>query len=139
MSDTSPIFTFSWRDNALCKGMDTDQFFPVTITSKNKDQVSKLFQLCRTCTVANHCLYEAMINDHDGIWGMTTQRQRRAYIRYVVGKGPKNITLETCNKIIEEIRTTYITPVTSIRRSYKKSKPQPDQQDNTNINKESDV
>lgn len=62
-----------WRDNAACKGMDTNVFMPETRT-----QTREAVVICAGCLVVNDCLKYALNNEiHFGIWGGKTDRERR--------------------------------------------------------------
>jgi WhiB family transcriptional regulator, redox-sensing transcriptional regulator len=64
-----------WMDEAACRGVDTDLFFPglgeSTLPAK---------AICSGCPVSADCLMYAMEGDsHDdfGVWGGTSAKQRR--------------------------------------------------------------
>lgn len=62
-----------WRDQAACKGMDTQLFFP------NKGQVPRLaLATCNLCPVKLDCADEANKDKRNiqGVWGGTTHRER---------------------------------------------------------------
>jgi WhiB family redox-sensing transcriptional regulator len=64
----------TWRANAACRGMDTDEFFPGRGAS-----VAPAMAVCAGCPVATECHNEAMTDPTiSGIWGATSHRQRRA-------------------------------------------------------------
>ncbi|GGJ61399.1 WhiB family transcriptional regulator [Streptomyces brasiliensis] len=70
-----------WRELANCRGMDPDLFFPVG----NSSSVAALVQIdeakavCSSCPVAQQCLDWAMhVDPVEGIWGGTTEAERRA-------------------------------------------------------------
>ena len=67
--------TPSWRDEAACKGVNPELFFPVrgdtytTVAAK---------AVCSQCIVRTECLEYALINhERMGIWGGMSERQRR--------------------------------------------------------------
>jgi len=62
-----------WRGEAACRGMDASVFFPETGGNETA-QVAKA--ICAQCTVRNDCL-EAGLHDKFGIWGGTTEAERR--------------------------------------------------------------
>jgi len=118
MLNNSFIYDHSWRSSAACTGMETDKFFPVSITSKNKDSVKQIFSLCKKCPVSHHCLYEAIVNEYDGIWGMTTFRQRKSFLRHIFVKKHHQVTLEECLQVIKDLISVDSTPNSSIKYLY---------------------
>lgn len=71
-----------WTDDALCKDVGTDQFYPDTVAGMNEAR-----QVCLTCPVRLQCLEQALESDEWGIWGGSTEGERKA-----IRKG--SITLE---------------------------------------------
>lgn len=64
----------SWRDRAACRGWDTHRFY----VGKDAAQPPvDILELCLSCPVRPRCLNEAMQNYEYGIWGGTTEKQRR--------------------------------------------------------------
>ena len=68
---------FDWQQQAACKGMPTDLFFP---ESGQMDQLRRALAVCKGCPVKGHCL-SANLYEKIGIWGGTTARQRRVILR----------------------------------------------------------
>lgn len=67
-----------WRDRAACKDVDPDLFFPTSNTGPALDQIEAAKAVCRACPVQRICLEFAMMtNQQHGIWGGTTDEQRR--------------------------------------------------------------
>lgn len=63
-----------WYDDALCLQVGAD-FYPPKGDSKAATAAKKI---CRMCSVNQQCLAEALrLNDHYGIWGGTSYRQRQ--------------------------------------------------------------
>lgn len=63
----------SWRDLGACQGMPTDLFFP-----QRGDLTEYAKEICRGCVVRAQCLEYALENfEMFGIWGGTSERQRR--------------------------------------------------------------
>jgi len=63
----------TWRDDAACKGLDTDIFFPATDTEAG---AAKL--VCAGCPVRSECLEWALLSrQEDGVWGGLTDNERR--------------------------------------------------------------
>jgi WhiB family redox-sensing transcriptional regulator len=69
--------TTSWRDQAACRGLDPDIFYPVS-----DDDADMAKAVCATCPVREACLEYALANrERDGIWGGATERERRRMVR----------------------------------------------------------
>jgi WhiB family redox-sensing transcriptional regulator len=63
----------SWRDLGACQGMPIDLFFP-----ERGDSTEEAKEVCRGCVVRAQCLEYALENsERFGIWGGTSERQRR--------------------------------------------------------------
>lgn len=63
----------SWRRQAACLGLDPDIFFPFTGESDAEARA-----VCATCVVTAECLEHALTAaEYVGIWGGTSERQRR--------------------------------------------------------------
>ncbi|MGH8901289.1 MAG: WhiB family transcriptional regulator [Egibacteraceae bacterium] len=71
----------SWRDHAACLGMDPELFFPSGLTGPALDQAERAKAVCRRCDVTAQCLEWALENGQDGIWGETTEDERRTLRR----------------------------------------------------------
>jgi WhiB family redox-sensing transcriptional regulator len=66
----------NWGDRAVCKSADPDELF-VEGAAQNRAKV-----VCTACPVRTECLAYAL--DHrieHGVWGGTTERERRALLR----------------------------------------------------------
>lgn len=76
----------TWRGAAACAGMGVkfrsaeDDFFFLLPGRKSK----RAKQLCATCLVKKRCLEYALVNNLQGIWGGTTDDERREYPQYVI-------------------------------------------------------
>lgn len=68
--------TEGWKARASCKYVDPDLFFPLR-GEDNKVREAKA--ICNGCPVIEECLDYGLRLGYDspGIWGGTTQRQRR--------------------------------------------------------------
>jgi WhiB family redox-sensing transcriptional regulator len=63
----------SWQNYANCLGVDPDLFFPERGASTREAK-----EVCRGCVVTENCLEYALANgDKFGIWGGTSERERR--------------------------------------------------------------
>lgn len=64
-----------WREHANCKNVNVNLFFP---EQGDNSTVWAAKQVCRACTVRTECLQYALnMGDKFGIWGGTSERQRR--------------------------------------------------------------
>ncbi len=73
----------SWRRNAACNGTHTDLFFPVgEVGEEPVRQAEEAKVVCFACPVREECLAYALATDQPfGIWGGTTEAERRAIKR----------------------------------------------------------
>jgi WhiB family transcriptional regulator, redox-sensing transcriptional regulator len=72
----------NWREDAACRNTDPELFFPIGTTGPALRQIQEAKRICRTCPARSQCLAFAL--DHgvtDGVWGGTTEDQRRAIRR----------------------------------------------------------
>ena len=66
-----------WRDSALCKKYKDIDFF-----ADDSISIKKSLNICKKCTVAVECLkYSIEENETYGIWGCSTQRERRKIMK----------------------------------------------------------
>ncbi|MGH9857745.1 MAG: WhiB family transcriptional regulator [Acidobacteriota bacterium] len=71
-----------WRDNAACRDTDPDLFFPVGTTGPVIEQIESAKAICYACPVLKECLEYALVTNQDsGIWGGTSEEERRALRR----------------------------------------------------------
>lgn len=77
-----------WREDAVCRGLDPELFYPVTEAGPGRAQVDQAKQVCRRCPVSPECLAEALSRDEPfGVWGGTSAGERRAIKRRKAGGG----------------------------------------------------
>lgn len=103
----------SWREQAFCRGKDTSLFFPTVSETKSMATASNALQICLHCTVAHHCLFEAISYNYDGVWGGTIYKQRLYIIRTELNNDVSNLTLDKCKQFVQ---TTKIENVLSLSR-----------------------
>lgn len=60
-----------WMERANCKGVDTQAFYP-----SDGDFAVEAIRACLGCDVRAECLDYALVNNEQGIWGGTSQRER---------------------------------------------------------------
>jgi WhiB family redox-sensing transcriptional regulator len=66
-----------WMVFAACRDADPAVFFPTT-----RDAVDEALAICATCPVRSDCLdYAVDARERFGVWGGTTEKQRRRLLR----------------------------------------------------------
>lgn len=66
-----------WATFAACRDADGMVFFPQT-----RSETEAALAVCATCPVRDECLEHALdTNERFGVWGGTTEKQRRALLR----------------------------------------------------------
>ena len=74
---TATMTSITWRDQAACRGLDPEIFYPVS--DEDSDAAKAV---CAQCPVREACLEYALANrERDGVWGGATERERRRMIR----------------------------------------------------------
>jgi WhiB family redox-sensing transcriptional regulator len=69
----------NWRADAACHDVDPDLFFPISTTGAGLRQIDAAKRICRVCPAQTQCLAWALEHEvTDGVWGATTQDERRA-------------------------------------------------------------
>jgi WhiB family redox-sensing transcriptional regulator len=68
-----------WRQRAGCIGADPDLFFPVG--PADTTAVTEAKAICAWCPVRTDCLGYATAHFLQGVWGGTTEDERRLYRR----------------------------------------------------------
>lgn len=67
----------AWMSRARCFGMDPELFYPERGASAEDAK-----KTCRACVVQDDCFeYAVRTNQNHGIWGGTTERERRKHKR----------------------------------------------------------
>ena len=68
-----------WHNDAACKGMGAELFFPL-VGDHKQAQAAK--RICATCPVREDCLEDALESGQShGVWGGLTVRERRRLSR----------------------------------------------------------
>lgn len=69
-----------WSDDAACKGIDTEEFYPVGVKGvPTSTETAWVKQFCARCQVQPECLEHAMsLPEHFGVWGGLDEEERRA-------------------------------------------------------------
>jgi WhiB family redox-sensing transcriptional regulator len=87
MTDTNPWRSTGaertdWRDHAACRRLDPDLFFPVSTSGASLTGIEAAKHVCQRCPVTASCLRWALdLGQVAGIWGGTTEEERRALRR----------------------------------------------------------
>jgi WhiB family redox-sensing transcriptional regulator len=63
--------SLEWMDDALCREIDAELFFPENTTP------SAARKACALCTVQTECLEYALQRPVMGVWGGTTEKERQ--------------------------------------------------------------
>jgi len=83
---------YGWRSDAICRDTDPDLFFPVGTTGQALVQIDRAREVCDQCTVKVDCLEFALETNQDsGIWGGTSEEERRKLRREYVAIQKKGI------------------------------------------------
>ena len=73
MSLTNPRTDIRWREDAACRDLDTNIFFP-----ESDEDAGPALDACATCPVREECLEFALVtHQDDGVWGGMTETERR--------------------------------------------------------------
>lgn len=68
----------SWMLDAACSFKNSDLFFPVGSSMKALKQSNEAIAICNECPVKIDCLeYAINTNQDSGIWGGTTEEERK--------------------------------------------------------------
>jgi len=76
-----------WRDVASCRDTDPDLFFPVGTTGPAIEQIESAKAVCRECDAQASCLeYALSTNQDSGVWGGTSEEERRQLRKQYVAR-----------------------------------------------------
>jgi WhiB family redox-sensing transcriptional regulator len=70
-----------WRKCGKCRNKDPELFFPVGTSGPALLQIAEAKEVCRRCPVLEQCRDWAVDNGVEGVWGGTTEDERRALRR----------------------------------------------------------
>lgn len=77
----------NWRVNAACRDTDPTLFFPVGSTGNAVQQIASAKEVCVSCLSNEACLQFAIGSNQDtGVWGGTTEDERRSIRRRLRGQ-----------------------------------------------------
>ncbi|MEV4333477.1 WhiB family transcriptional regulator [Streptomyces sp. NPDC049597] len=89
-ADVPAPATYNWRDLSACTEEEPDLFFPIGTTGPAVFQVEQAKAVCRRCPVTAICLDWALQHGEDeGVWGGTSEDERRAMKRRAARKRPR--------------------------------------------------
>ena len=72
----------SWREEAACRDVDTELFFPVGSSPRSVEAAEVAKAICATCPAQVECLkFAVATNQQYGIWGGCDEEERRVIRR----------------------------------------------------------
>lgn len=78
----------SWRHQAACRSTEADLFFPLRRSRGALEQIRAAKSVCWSCEVRETCLQYALeTNQEAGIWGGTSEDERRKLRRAWLARG----------------------------------------------------
>jgi len=78
MFSSDSVRATAWMSLGACRGEDPELFFPAAAASTARDQMTAAKAVCQRCSVRGTCLSYAVTTAQDGIWGGTTEQERRS-------------------------------------------------------------
>lgn len=70
-----------WRKRCACRNEDPELFFPVGRSGPALLQIAEVKKVCRRCPVVEPCREWAVETGQGGVWGGTTENERRTLRR----------------------------------------------------------
>jgi WhiB family transcriptional regulator, redox-sensing transcriptional regulator len=75
-----PDLATDWRDSAACSGYPNSLFFPGPDATEKT--LERAIAICSTCPATAECLeYSLETNQRAGVWGGTSEEQRKSLRR----------------------------------------------------------
>lgn len=72
----------AWRQDAECRDLDPNLFFPIGVTGAAVEQIAAAKDICSACPVRAECLEFAITTNQEfGVWGGTSEDERRVLRR----------------------------------------------------------
>jgi WhiB family redox-sensing transcriptional regulator len=68
----------NWRHRAACADKDPELFYPVGENGPALAQIAQAKAVCHSCPVRAECLRWALDHGEEGVWGATSEDDRRA-------------------------------------------------------------
>lgn len=88
----------SWAKSAACKSTSSKEFFP-----KRGDSTKEAKEICLSCIVAQQCISYALANNERfGIWGGTSERDRRR-LRRAISSSKKTKSFQPIIKVTQKM------------------------------------
>jgi len=82
LKDRSSTLNQDWKNDAACRGMDTNLFFPDEDNPTDYRKFAIARKVCAACPVSSQCLdYAITLNIEIGMFGGMSRKQRRIYAR----------------------------------------------------------
>jgi WhiB family redox-sensing transcriptional regulator len=66
-----------WRGQGACLSADPELFFPISSRGASAPQIARARSVCASCPVRAQCLSFALSTHQHGIWGGTTEDERK--------------------------------------------------------------
>lgn len=68
--DAGDSTTLAWLENAACRDLDTELFFPIGLNGPGRHQANAAKAVCKACPVRRQCAGWALTTAQEyGIWG----------------------------------------------------------------------
>ena len=100
-----------WTTDALCAEVDPELFYPET-GAPNRDAK----RICGRCDVRPECLAYALANrERFGVWGGTTERERRRMCRPVIRQAPGRRRPDKREGVVRQLAATLTDPEIAVR------------------------
>lgn len=74
----------TWRKESACRGLDPNVFFVQAGQTRLANKIKK--QYCMKCAVRMNCLQYALDNKCKGIWGGTSEHERKKFGKKLLTK-----------------------------------------------------
>lgn len=81
LRERRPRHAGDWRHEAACQHVDPDLFFPIGAGPAAAAREREAKQVCNLCPVRQSCLQWAISTNVDGVWGGTSEQERRSLSR----------------------------------------------------------
>lgn len=81
-SPTPPSTHDDWREEASCRTVDPELFFPSGVGGLHAQQERNAKKVCKNCPVRQQCLRWAVeTGQHTGVWGGLSEQERKGMSR----------------------------------------------------------
>lgn len=80
--DMVAVMSGKWQSQGPCRNEDPELFFPIgEVGASAGEQIREAKIVCGGCPVREECLTWALTCNEQGVWGGTTDNERRALKR----------------------------------------------------------